>query len=155
MNAALKTKGIIASMIIVAIAVGAAVTGCAMSPQSKDITSSQQADASAQARLTLAEWGAKYPEVYGDYLRTNYRGVENDTWVRNWSHSATKANEYAALAYGGNYDFMNWASCIACKSTAFNDIYDELGDDAFMGVLGTAIIANRESAIFASHSPAR
>ena len=97
------------------------------------------ADLPATGDDAMTAWKAAYPEVFAEYEQENWVTSEDYGHTRNWSHSNTEATEYGGRAYSGLYDYMDWSACIACKSTYFNDLYNEYGDAAFTEMKETDI----------------
>ena len=89
----------------------------------------------AQSEATWSQWKSAYPEEYGSFA--------TDKWRDGVNHS-----HYSLRSAVENYDPTNasyLASCISCKSTAYNDLYAQYGDALFdMGadaLLGDAVEA--------------
>lgn len=91
-------------------------------------SSSADADGSTSG-MTMEEWAALYPNEYRSYAEgTNKTDEGTNTYGNDWSHAAYKAKEDL---YCEVVPYVLDGTCISCKTTDFNRLYDKYGDDVY------------------------
>lgn len=115
----------------VAVAVSLAFAGSMAFAGTDAGTATADETAAAESEATWEEWKSTYPDEYGSFA--------TDKWRDGVNHSHYNLREAVET-----YDPTNatyYASCIACKSTAFNDMYAQYGD-AFFDMGADALLGN-------------
>lgn len=120
-------RGIVVATLVAVATLSAAFAlfGCAHNQPSEPATTqgnAQGSEASANAgeATTYAEWKALHPNEYGSFATNKWRDGFNH------SHYAFR---YNVENYTG--DSVYNATCIACKTTTYNAMYDKYGEELF------------------------
>ncbi len=123
-------KRLAAAAMVAVLAIGG--MGAAYAQES---SAEQDAAQDSAQYASMEEWKEAYPEVFAQFLQhniqtntgngTEWGGFEN----KDWSHGSLAVDEYNVLMSRGGV-----AGCMSCKSTNFNVLYDEMGNEAFAGV---------------------
>lgn len=132
-----KPAKAVLSVAIVAAFVSMAFAAAACSP--KTSASSEEAPASA-GEVTYQDWIEAYPDQYATYLTDKWRdggGGYKTEGQYNHTHYMLRQNmeDMFKTIEKDQPGYMK-ITCIACKSSAYNDLYEKYGEDTFELGLG-------------------
>ncbi|WP_172623463.1 ammonia-forming cytochrome c nitrite reductase subunit c552 [Arabiibacter massiliensis] len=124
----------------IAVTVVAALSAMTLATASCAPSSLNESEQGGKADATYQDWVAAYPDQYASFLTDKWRdgggGYKTDGQY-NHTHSMLRQNmedmfETIEVDQPG---YMK-LSCIACKSSAYNDIYEKYGEQTFELGLG-------------------
>lgn len=124
-----KGKKVLALLLSMGLFVGcgALAVGCATSGDAAAPTDAlADTEGKTSEKPTPAEWAASYPDEYASFMS----GIGDVKGKDGKLHSHASLRQKCEKTGGGVYAATDGgAGCIACKSSAFNDLYDEYGED--------------------------